>query len=89
MQDKLDQDKADLPSLCPAGFPAVDAWASSESDAEIGMQLRAVAQGSSPWSLSTAQMSTMWQHCEHALLTPRPFGPWKYCRVALLTPFAG
>ena len=41
-------------------------------------------QGSSPCSLSNAKMSTMHQHCEHALLTPRPFGPWKYCRLTLL-----
>ena len=46
-------------------------------------------QGSSPWSLSTAKMSTMHQHCEHSLLTPGPFGPWEYCRVALLAPLAG
>ena len=26
----------------------------------------------------------MHQHCEHFLLTPRPFGPWEYCRIALL-----
>ena len=31
-------------------------------------------QGSSPCSLSNAKMSTMHQHCEHALLTPRPSG---------------
>ena len=46
-------------------------------------------QGSSPCSLSNAKMSTMHQHCEHALPTPRPFGPWEYCRVALLAPLAG
>ena len=43
MKDKLDEYKANLDTLCPAGFPAVAAWASIESDAEIGMQLRAVA----------------------------------------------
>jgi hypothetical protein len=46
-------------------------------------------QGSSPCSISNAKMSTMRQHCEHALLTPRPFGPWEYFRVALLAPLAG
>jgi hypothetical protein len=43
MKDKLDEYKANLDKLCPAGFPAVERWASSDSDAEIGMQLRAVA----------------------------------------------
>ena len=32
------------------------------------------------------KMSTMRQHCEHALLTPRPFGPWEY-RFGLKTTF--
>ena len=35
-------------------------------------------QGSSPCSTSIAKMSTMRQHCEHALLAPRPFWPWEY-----------
>jgi hypothetical protein len=26
-------------------------------------------------------MSTMCKHCEHALLTPRPYLPWEYCGV--------
>eukprot|EP00392_Amoebophrya_sp_AT5.2_P007706 g7721.t1 len=42
MQDKLAQYSTNLATLCPS-FPAISEWAASESDAEIGMQLRAVA----------------------------------------------
>jgi len=48
LKDKLDEYKENLANLCPAtathaGFPDVLEWASSESTAEIGMQLRAIA----------------------------------------------
>jgi hypothetical protein len=37
------------------------------------------------------KMSTVHEHCEHALLTPRPFGPWEHPprRVPLLASVAG
>ena len=48
MKSKLDEYKANLETLCPAvngsyGFPDVSEWASGDSDAEIGMQMRVVA----------------------------------------------
>jgi uncharacterized protein (DUF1501 family) len=48
MKDKLAEYKQNLATLCPVtatstGFPDVSEWADSESSAEIGMQLRAVA----------------------------------------------
>ena len=48
MKDKLGEYQINLASLCPAtdehaGFPGISEWADSESAADIGMQLRAVA----------------------------------------------
>ena len=48
LKDKLDEYRDNLATLCPAnsthaGFPDVLQWASSQSTAEIGMQLRAMA----------------------------------------------
>ncbi|CAD7938576.1 unnamed protein product [Amoebophrya sp. A120] len=42
MQEKLAQYRDNLSTLCP-NFPATAEWADSSSDAQIGMQLRAVA----------------------------------------------
>jgi hypothetical protein len=43
LQDKVQEYNSRLSDLCPAGFPPIQDWADSQSDAEIGMQLRAVA----------------------------------------------
>lgn len=42
MQAKLNEYKDELATKCP-GFPAVEEWADTTSDGEVGMQLRAVA----------------------------------------------
>eukprot|EP00976_Prorocentrum_cordatum_P055829 1126849-Prorocentrum_minimum.AAC.7 len=42
VKELLDEYLATVAARCP-GFPAADQWADSESDGEVGMQLRAVA----------------------------------------------
>ena len=43
MKERLAEYKANLDTLCTAGFPDIADWTSKVSDAEIGMQLRVVA----------------------------------------------
>jgi len=43
LKEKVEEYTSRLSDLCPNGFPPIQDWADSESDAEIGMQLRAVA----------------------------------------------